>query len=156
MKTITKEAVYNRLPISQTLYLEEAERKIYETDIKNKQYKGFNIEFVEHLNLDETHIRFIIKKINGKKVDVHSSEVRKYVDNVISRVFERINGRKESCLDDVFFTKESYIEKMKNESIEETATRLLINARYNGKQFNWCFEYLYSKGVSIAILAEYL
>jgi hypothetical protein len=156
MKKITKKAVYGRLPISLSLYCVQPEREIYETDIKSAFYKGFEVEYVEHLNLDKSHIGYIVKKVNGFKVKIHHLETRKHIDQEIERVFEKINGNKQCCLDDVFFTKESYIERMKNEDLEETARRLLINARYNGKQFNWCFEYLYKKGLSIPVLASFL
>lgn len=156
MKIIIKKAVYGRLPISLSRYLIEGEREIYETDIKSKKYKGFTVEFVEHLNLDKTHLDYIVKKVNGQKVDLHYTEVRKYIDRLIERVFEKINGNKESCLDDVFFTSDIYVKKAKTQTLEERADTLLINARYKGSQTNWCFEYLYEKGLSLPILATYL
>ena len=156
MKKIIKKAVYASMPISLTRHLVEAEREIYETDIKSMKYKGITVKFVEHLNLDKTHLDYVIKKVNGKKVNLHHTEVRKYIDRLFELVFERINGRKQSCLDDVFFTKDYYVKQIKNQTLEERAEVLLLNARYNGKQFNWCFEYLYKKGLSLQILSTFL
>ena len=154
MKKIIKKAVYHRIYRSD--HCVEPEREIYETDIKSAFYRGFEVEYVEHSNLDKSHICYVVKKVNGFKVRFQYFETRKHIDRQIERVFEKINGRKESCLNDVFFTKESYAIRMRNEDLEKTASRLLINARYNGKQFNWCFEYLYNKGLSIPVLASFL
>ena len=151
MKIIKEKAKYGRLPISLSTYVIEQERDIYETNLKSNYYKGFEVEFVEHLNLDKSHLRFVIKKINGNKVNVHISEVRKYIHNLINRVFKKINGNKESVENDRLFNN-----AIKKTDFNDTIDSLLINARYNGKQFNWCFEYLYNKGMSVAELAVFL
>jgi len=151
MKKIIQKATYGTGTISLSRYLIEPEKEIYETSIKNKKYKGFDVEFVEHLNLDKSHLRYVIKTINGNKVNIHSSEVKNYINNIINRVFEKINGNKESVENDKLFLK-----AIKKTDSYEMIDSLLINARYNGKQFNWCFKYLYEKGIEINILAKYL
>jgi len=132
--------------------------KVVESELMTKTYKGFEVSFIERTRvLNGEHFGYVIKTINGKKVkDVSAGNVRTYIDSQISQVFEKINGNKQSCLDDMFFTKEKYVEWMKSVDLIEIADRLLINGRYNGRQFNWCFEYLYNKGMSIVELATYL
>ena len=131
--------------------------KVVESEINTKTYRGFEIAFIERTKvLNGEHYDYILNTINGSVVNVKTNQARAYVDRKIANVFEKINGNKQSCLDDVFFTKESYINKMNNEDLTETAERLLMNARYNGKQKNWCFEYLYNKGMSVSELAKFL
>ena len=153
MKKIIEPAAYGIRPISFSRYLISPKSEIYETDVKIKKYKGFDVEFVEHIELDGTHIRFKIKKINNEKVNnfFHSSEVRDYIDNIINKVFERINGDKESVENDKLFLKAT-----SKSSELDMIDSLLINAIYNYKQTNWCFKYLYDKGVSLNVLSKYL
>ena len=132
--------------------------KVEESELITKSYKGFDVSFVKRSRVSngETY-DYILKTINGKEVkDCSYRNVRTYIDSKTSQVFKKINGNKQSCLDDRFFTKESYINKMNNEELIETAERLLMNARYNGKQTNWSFEYLYNKGMRISELAKFL
>ena len=131
--------------------------KVVESEVIIKTYRGFEIAFIERTKVSNGEVYdYVLQTINGDKVNVGANRARAYVDSKISQVFERINGNKQSCLDDVFFTKESYVNKMNNEDLFETACRLLINIRYNGKQSNWCFEYLYNKGMSVQELSEFL
>ncbi len=132
--------------------------KVVESELITKTSKGFKVSFIERTRvLNGNHFDYVIKEINGEKVkDISAGNVRAYIDNKISQVFKRINGNKQSCLDDVYFTKEKYVERLKTEDFFDTAMRLLVNGRYNGKQSNWCFEYLYNKGMSIAELAKFL
>ena len=122
-----------------------------------KTYKGFEIAFVERTKVSNGEVYdYVVQTINGEKVNVSSNRARTYIDSKVSNLFEKINGNKQSCLDDRFFTKESYVNKMNNEDLFETASRLLINGRYNGKQTNWCFDYLYNKGMSVQDLVKFL
>ena len=132
--------------------------KVEESELITKSFKGFDVSFVERTRVSNgENYDYLVKTINGKEVkDCSYRNVRTYIDSKISQVFERINGNKQSCLGDVFFTKESYINKMNNEDLIETAERLLMNARYNGKQTNWSFDYLYKKGMSLQDLAKFL
>jgi|TARA_R110002153_G_C13032066_1_gene468825 hypothetical protein len=132
--------------------------KVEESELITKSYKGFEVSFVKRSRVSngETY-DYILKTINGKEVkDCSYRNVRTYIDSKIESVFKKINGNKQSCLDDVFFTKDKYIKRMQNEPLIETADSLLINGRYNGKQINWCFEYLYNNGMSISELAKFL
>lgn len=132
--------------------------KVEVSESITKNYKGFEISFVERTRVSNgENYDYVIESINGKKIkDLSAGNVRTYIDSKISSVFKKINGNKQSCLNDVFFTKEKYVELMKNEDLFETANRLLVNGRYNGKQFNWCFEYLYNKGMSVSQLSNFL
>ena len=132
--------------------------KVEESELITKSCKGFEVSFVKRSRVSngETY-DYILKTINGKEVkDCSYRNVRTYINSKIESVLKKINGNKQSCLDDVFFTKDKYIKRMQNEPLIETADRLLINGRYNGKQINWCFEYLYNKGMSISELAKFL
>tara|TARA_R100000329_G_scaffold151048_1_gene145685 strand:+ start:2586 stop:3065 length:480 start_codon:yes stop_codon:yes gene_type:complete len=151
MKIIKEPAIYGSIPISRDNYIIQPERNIYETDLKIKFYKGFKVEFVEHLTMDKKHYRFIIKKINGEKVNIHYSEVRNYIDDLIKRVFERINGVKVSVENDRLF-----VRAIKQTDELDVVDSLLLNARYNFAQFNYCFEYLYKRGISIQVLCDYI
>ena len=132
--------------------------KVIESEVMTKSYRGFEVSFTERTRVSNgENYDYLVKAINGKQMkDDNYSKVRGYIDSKISSVVKKINGNKQSCLDDVFFTKESYVKRMQNEDIMETASRLLINGRYNGKQTNWCFDYLYKKGMSIQDLAKFL
>jgi len=131
--------------------------KVVDSETIIKTYKGFEIAFVERTKVSNGEVYdYVVQTINGDKVNVSSNRVRTYIDSKISNLFEKINGNKQCCLDDIFFTKESYVNKMNNEDLFETASRLLINGRYNGKQTNWCFNYLYNKGMSIQDLVKFL
>tara|TARA_R110000744_G_C18976165_1_gene518736 strand:+ start:49 stop:528 length:480 start_codon:yes stop_codon:yes gene_type:complete len=131
--------------------------KVVDSEVTTKTYRGFEIAFIERTKVSNGEVYdYVLQTINGEKVNLGANRARTYIDSKISHLFEKINGNKQSCLDDIFFTKESYINKMNNEDLFETASRLLINARYNGKQINWCFDYLYKKGMSIQDLTKFL
>ena len=157
MKTYTIPAEYSYRNYPSGRFCVAPPTKVVESEVTIKTYRGFEIAFVERTKVLSGEVYdYILQAINGEKVNVKANKARTYIDSKIANVFKKINGNKQSCLDDVFFTKESYVNKMNNEDLFETACRLLINIRYNGKQINWCFEYLYNKGMSISELAEFL
>ena len=157
MKTYTIPAEYSYRNYPSGRFCAVPATKVVESEVIIKTYRGFEIAFIERTKVSNGEVYdYVLQTINGNKVNVRANGARAYVDSKISQVFKRINGNKQSCLDDVFFTKESYVNKMNNEDLFETASRLLINGRYNGKQFNWCFEYLYNKGMSVQELSEFL
>ena len=157
MKTYTIPAEYSYRNYPSGRFCVAPPTKVVESEVTIKTYRGFEIAFVERTKVLSGGVYdYMLQAINGEKVNVQANKARTYIDSKIANVFKKINGNKQSCLDDVFFTKESYVNKMNNEDLFETACRLLINIRYNGKQINWCFEYLYNKGMSISELAEFL
>ena len=157
MKTYTIPAEYSYRNYPSGRFCVAPPTKVVESEVTIKTYRGFEIAFVERTKVLSGGVYdYMLQAINGEKVNVQANKARTYIDSKIANVFKKINGNKQSCLDDKFFTKESYINKMNNEDLIETAERLLINGRYNGKQTNWCFEYLYSKGMSVSELAKFL
>ena len=157
MKTYTIPAEYSYRNYPSGRFCVAPPTKVVESEVTIKTYRGFEIAFVERTKVLSGGVYdYMLQAINGEKVNVQANKARTYIDSKIANVFKKINGNKQSCLDDVFFTKESYVNKMNNEDLFETACRLLINIRYNGKQINWCFEYLYNKGMSISELSEFL
>ena len=157
MKTYTIPAEYSYRNYPSGRFCVAPPTKVVESEVTIKTYRGFEIAFVERTKVLSGGVYdYMLQAINGEKVNVQANKARTYIDSKIANVFKKINGNKQSCLDDKFFTKESYINKMNNEDLIETAERLLINGRYNGKQTNWCFEYLYNKGMSVSELAKFL
>ena len=159
MKTIIEPATYSYRNYPSGRFQTSPSIKVYELKPIIKHYRGFEVEIVERIKYkSKQHHRFIIKKINGEKMKIGfcSGNVRSYIDRKIKNLFDKkINGNKTSVENDILFVK--YINKFNENKIDlyEVAIGLLINNRYNGKQLNWCFKYLYEKGLPISDLVKF-